>query len=136
MSRFARRTLLRSVATLPLIVASGMPRVRGDTATGTPRPPTSELKPLTGAAKPISVDERRLRIGKVQRLMEQRKVAALLLEPGASLEYFTGIRWHRSERTTAAIIPAHGEIVVVTPAFEGPLGARDAQGERRGASLG
>ena len=52
--------------------------------------------------------------------MEQRKVAALLLEPGASLEYFTGIRWHRSERTTAAIIPAHGEIVVVTPAFEAP----------------
>ncbi len=120
MSRVARRTLLRTAAALPLIAASGVPRARGATATGALKPPTGELEPLTGAARPISVDERRLRIEKVQRLMKQRKVAALLLEPGASLEYFTGIRWHRSERTTAAIIPAHGEVVVVTPAFEAP----------------
>jgi Xaa-Pro dipeptidase len=44
----------------------------------------------------------------------------LLIEPGASLEYFTGIRWHRSERTTLAIIPAQGPLIVVTPAFEEP----------------
>jgi Xaa-Pro dipeptidase len=109
----ARRTLLRTAAALPLIAAAGTPYAWGSIATG-------ELKSLTGGAKPISLAERRSRIEKVQRLMEQRKVAALLLEPGASLEYFTGIRWHRSERTTAAIIPAHGEVVVVTPAFEAP----------------
>jgi Xaa-Pro dipeptidase len=52
--------------------------------------------------------------------MEQRRIGALLIESGASLEYFTGIRWHRSERTTAAIIPAHGDVLIVTPAFEEP----------------
>jgi Xaa-Pro dipeptidase len=53
-------------------------------------------------------------------LMGQRKVAALLIEPGSTLDYFTGIRWHRSERITLAIIPAHGDVLVVTPAFEEP----------------
>ena len=52
--------------------------------------------------------------------MEQRRIGALLIESGASLEYFTGIRWHRSERTTAAVIPARGEVLIVTPAFEEP----------------
>jgi Xaa-Pro dipeptidase len=75
---------------------------------------------MTGAAQPISADERRTRIAKVQGLMAQRKIAALLIEPGSSLEYFTGIRWRRSERTTLAIIPASGEVLVVTPAFEEP----------------
>jgi Xaa-Pro dipeptidase len=78
------------------------------------------LKPITGDAKPISANERQGRIHKVQSLMAEQKVAALLIEPGSSMEYFTGIRWHRSERTTLAIIPAGGEIVVVTPAFEEP----------------
>ena len=75
---------------------------------------------MTGAAKPISADERRARIAKVQALMEQGKVSALLIEPGSSLDYFTGIRWRRSERITLAIIPARGEVIVVTPAFEEP----------------
>src|ERR1700733_5991745 len=63
---------------------------------------------------------RRARIAKVQALMEQRRIGALLIESGASLEYFTGIRWRRSERTTAAIIPARGDVLIVTPAFEEP----------------
>jgi Xaa-Pro dipeptidase len=79
-----------------------------------------KLKSLTGGAKPISAEERRARIEKAQTLMAQRKVAALLVESGSSLEYFTGIRWRRSERTTLAIIPASGEVLVVTPAFEEP----------------
>ena len=75
---------------------------------------------MTGAAVPISADERRVRIAKVQRLMEQRNVGALLVDTGSTLDYFTGIRWSPSERTTAAIIPARGELIVITPAFEEP----------------
>jgi Xaa-Pro aminopeptidase len=75
---------------------------------------------MTGNAKPISVEERRGRIDKVQSLMAEQRVAALIIEPGSALEYFTGIRWHRSERTTVAIIPIRGETLVVTPAFEEP----------------
>jgi Xaa-Pro dipeptidase len=69
---------------------------------------------------PISAEEHRARLGKVQGLMQQRKIAALLVEAGTALEYFTGIRWWRSERTTAAVIPAEGQVVVVTPFFEEP----------------
>jgi Xaa-Pro dipeptidase len=78
------------------------------------------LKSLTGSVKPISPAERLGRVAKVQGLMQQQKIAALLIEPGSSLEYFTGIRWHRSERTTAAVIPASGDLLVITPAFEEP----------------
>ena len=81
---------------------------------------TETLAPLTTAAQPISVEERRARLAKVQDLMQRRRIAALLVEPGSTMDYFTGVLWHRSERTTAAVIPARGEVVIVTPAFEEP----------------
>jgi Xaa-Pro dipeptidase len=52
--------------------------------------------------------------------MREQGLSAVLLEPGASLVYFTGLQWWRSERLTAAVIPAEGEILVVTPFFEEP----------------
>jgi Xaa-Pro dipeptidase len=82
--------------------------------------PAPELKSMTADAKPISVEERRARIAKVQALMGERKIGALLIEPGSTLDYFTGVLWHRSERITLAVIPARGEVLVVTPAFEEP----------------
>jgi Xaa-Pro dipeptidase len=87
---------------------------------GLPAASAADLKSITADAKPISVEERRARIAKVQMLMGQRKVAALLVEPGSTLDYFTGIKWRRSERITLAIIPARGDVSVVTPAFEEP----------------
>jgi Xaa-Pro dipeptidase len=71
-------------------------------------------------APPITSAERGARLAKLQLLLQRDKVAALLVEAGPSLEYFTGIRWWRSERTTAALIPASGKPVVVTPFFEVP----------------
>jgi Xaa-Pro dipeptidase len=110
-SMLTRRLFLQGTAAAPLLTAGAA------TALGSALP---QLKSLTTAAKPISVEERRARIEKVQALMAQRKVAALLVESGSSLEYFTGIRWRRSERTTLAVIPLSGEVLVVTPAFEEP----------------
>jgi Xaa-Pro dipeptidase len=75
---------------------------------------------MTAGAKPISAAERRGRIAKLQRLLTDQGVAALIVESGSSLDYFTGIQWWRSERTTAAVIAAQGEVVIVTPAFEEP----------------
>jgi Xaa-Pro dipeptidase len=75
---------------------------------------------MTAGAKPISVEERLARIARLQRLMVDQKIGALILESGSSLDYFTGVQWRRSERTTAAVIPARGGVVVVTPAFEEP----------------
>src|SRR5215472_2115918 len=80
----------------------------------------AELSSLTRGAQPISAGEHGARLSKVQGLMQQQKIAAFLVESGPSLEYFTGVRWRRSERTTAALIPADGQVVVVTPFFEEP----------------
>ena len=76
--------------------------------------------PKFTGAPPITPAERAARIAKVQSLMQRDRIAALLVEAGSSLEYFTGIRWWRSERTTAALIPAAGKTIVVTPFFEVP----------------
>jgi Xaa-Pro dipeptidase len=112
MTMLSRRGFLSAAAGVPLIAMAAENRP--------PISPAAELKSVTADAKPISGEERRARIAKVQMLMSERKVAALLIEPGSTLDYFTGIRWRRSERITLAIIPVRGEVVVVTPAFEEP----------------
>lgn len=78
------------------------------------------LKPMTSGAKPISPAERNARVTKLQGLMQQKKIAALLVDTGSTLDYFTGVQWHLSERVTAAVIPAFGKTVIVTPFFEQP----------------
>ena len=108
----SRRAFLQGTAAAPLIAAGAHAFAAEPAAMG--------LKSLTTDAKPISAEERRGRIAKAQAIMAQSQLAALLIEPGATLDYFTGIRWHRSERTTLAVIPAHGDVLVVTPAFEEP----------------
>ena len=92
----------------------------GSSAPGAAREPRATAGTKASAVAPITAQEHEARLAKVQRLMQQRKVAALLLEAGSSLEYFTGIRWWRSERTTAALLPAEGGVVVITPDFEAP----------------
>ncbi|HXB19217.1 MAG TPA: Xaa-Pro peptidase family protein [Steroidobacteraceae bacterium] len=113
MSTVSRRGFFGLTAAGAALAASEQVRA-APTATG------SELSSLTRDAQPISSDEHGARLAKVQGLMQQQKTAAFLVEAGPSLEYFTGIRWHRSERTTAALIPADGRVVVVTPYFEEP----------------
>ncbi len=127
MSRTSRREFLKGACAWPLAAAAvscgaaARADEPGAAAAAAPQPaPAPALKSITGNAHPISVAERRARIAKLQGLMSQRRIGALLIESGASLEYFTGIRWHRSERTTAAVIPARGEVLIVTPAFEEP----------------
>ena len=78
--------------------------------------PQAGFEPLP----PISVEERKARVAKAQEFMRTAGLGALLLEPGSSMLYFTGISWWRSERLTAVLIPAQGDIAVVTPYFEEP----------------
>lgn len=80
----------------------------------------SGLKPMTGDAVPIGRDERMRRLAQAQDLMRRHGLSAVLVEAGSSLDYFTGVRWWRSERLTAAVIPVTGEPLVVTPFFERP----------------
>ncbi|HEU5137026.1 MAG TPA: Xaa-Pro peptidase family protein [Steroidobacteraceae bacterium] len=80
----------------------------------------TSLAPMTGDVKPIARAEYLARIDKARALMGKLGVGALLIEPGASLVYFTGVHWWRSERLTAAVLPRDGEIAIVTPHFEEP----------------
>jgi len=75
--------------------------------------------PIAEAA-PITAAERRRRMDKAQRLMREQGIGALFVEAGSSLLYFTGVSWWRSERLTAALIPAEGDTLIVTPEFEEP----------------
>jgi len=110
--RPSRRGLLRAAAALPLLSIPAILHAA--------EPDLSALAPMTGDAVPISRAERAARVARAQSLMKANGIGAVLIEPGASLVYFTGIQWHRSERLTCAILPAEGEACVVTPFFEEP----------------
>ncbi len=78
------------------------------------------LTPITGSVARIGPAERAARLERAQALMAAHGLAAIVVEPGASLVYFTGVDWHRSERLTLALLPARGQPVIVTPFFEAP----------------
>ena len=82
--------------------------------------PKSLLKDITGNVSAISSNERLVRVAKAQNIMQKQNIAALVIEPGASMDYFSGIQWWRSERLTALVIPKEGDIAIVCPFFEEP----------------
>src|SRR6476659_6885656 len=65
-----------------------------------------------------SVATYRERIAKLQEAMKEFGLGAVVLEPGAAMMYLTGVRWGKSERTFAVVLPAKGEPVWVLPGFE------------------
>ena len=74
--------------------------------------------PAWSPVTPISDDERLARIEKARRLMVENNIAAMLLEPGTSMFYYTGVRWGLSERPFGVVIPARGELAYISPGFE------------------
>ena len=109
---FTRRGAMAGAATLATMSAMTPLLARAQAAAG--------LTSMSTGAAPISVAELNARVAKAQRLMQAQGVKALVIEPGASMIYFTGVHWGRSERPTVAVIPAEGEPLIVTPHFEEP----------------
>lgn len=66
----------------------------------------------------VSLDTYKERIAKLQDAMKEFGLGAVVLEPGAAMLYLTGVRWGKSERTFAVVLPATGEPVWVLPGFE------------------
>ncbi len=58
------------------------------------------------------------RIARLQQAMGEFVLQAVVLEPGPAMMYLTGVRWGKSERTFAVVLPAKGDPVWVLPAFE------------------
>ena len=107
-----------AIASLPL--SQTVSAANTTSANPSPGAKTSELPNISSKSIPISKAERVARIKKAQILMTQFNIAAMVLEPGAAMDYFTGIQWWRSERLTAVVIPREGEIAVLCPFFEEP----------------
>lgn len=78
----------------------------------------ARLKPMLGHCQPITVEEHRDRISALQARMSVAGLDAVYVDAGTNLTYYTGTRWHPSERLMGAIIPASGPITYVGPAFE------------------
>src|SRR5690349_21079181 len=76
------------------------------------------LRRMTDNVVPITIEERKGRIDKAQRLMREQHIDAIYIEPGSSMFYYTGMRWGTSERMLAMVLPARGEIGWVCPKFE------------------
>ena len=58
------------------------------------------------------------RIARLQAAMQEFGLQAIVLEPGPAMLYLTGVRWGKSERTFAVVLPAKGGPVWVLPGFE------------------
>ncbi|MGO1305492.1 MAG: M24 family metallopeptidase [Sphingomonas parapaucimobilis] len=107
----SRRAMIAAAA-LPFLVRPGLLRAA--------EPDLSGLSDITGGAVPIGPEERARRLARAQGLMKANGIGAILIEPGSTMVYFTGVQWWRSERLTAVIIPVEGQPCIVTPFFEEP----------------
>jgi Xaa-Pro dipeptidase len=110
-SQIRRRRFLQGAGAVAAAMTIPLDRVVAEAAHDLPSIP---IPP------PISASERLQRLAKARALMGQHGIGAIIVEPGASLDYFTGVQWWRSERLTAAVIPARGDPIIVTPFFERP----------------
>jgi len=77
-----------------------------------------QLTSQTSEVSPISLMERKSRIAKAQKLMQEKGFGAILIDGGTTLTYFTGLRWGGSERPMVTVIPAKGEVFYICPGFE------------------
>jgi len=108
----SRRGALAAALVAPAALATSTVRAA--------EPDLAALNDITGEAKPIDAAEYARRLARAQALMKANNIAAVVIEAGSSMVYFTGVHWWQSERLTAAILPAEGMACIVTPFFEEP----------------
>lgn len=70
----------------------------------------SVLIPYDDKQKGISIDEFQQRILKAQEIMRHKNISAMYLNAGTNLYYFTGTKWHASERMVGEILPTEGNL--------------------------
>lgn len=123
-----RRTLLGGIALGGLGVAAanlagckapeGAADPRPEDAAATTRELFRHLRDQSGSVAPISPAERRERRARLARVLREQSLDALLVEPGATMSWLTGISWGRSERLFAFLGSADGDHRWIVPAFE------------------
>ncbi|MGA2144430.1 MAG: Xaa-Pro peptidase family protein [Bryobacteraceae bacterium] len=96
------------------------------------------LKPMTGDIQPIGEGERLGRIEKARRLMRENRIAAIVCQGGASLFYYTGVRWTADGGPTLAwVLPAKGEAgwVIAEADLDRARQAMRMSADRAGANI-
>ena len=76
------------------------------------------LNNMASGSQSITHNEHQSRIDKATQLMRENKLAAIYLDAGTNLYYFTGTRWRGSECMVGALLTASGELHYIAPAFE------------------
>jgi len=116
-SEFTRRELLLAGA------AGGVAALgacsRGGTASEERIADTlGDLEPDVGALPSFPPDVHVERRGRLQRVLSERGLDAILLGPTVNLTYFTGTTWRASERLFGCVVFADGGAVFIAAAFE------------------
>lgn len=78
----------------------------------------ASLKKMLEAIQPFGPEDFQLRWQKASRLITDQKLGSLWVEPGPTMQYFTGVNWWRSERTFGFILFPDKAPVWVCSAFE------------------
>jgi len=114
----SRRRFLTS-STLAVGASAAIPGIAHATERPDSLPPAiAAMRSRHDEARPITSEERLARQEKARRLMKENGLSAILLTPGTSLRYFTGIHWEGGERLFAIVLPLKGDAFYVAPAFE------------------
>ncbi len=95
-----------------------------------------KLRPMTDGIQPITAEERQSRIEKAHRLMRDNKLAAIVLEGGTSLFYFTGIRLPAVDPPAVLVLPAKGELTWVVPGSDARISGSIKGGDIRSYAAG
>jgi len=78
----------------------------------------ARLRQWLAAIKPFGPEDYQKRCQKAFRLISDQRLGGLFVEPGPSLQYFSGVNWWRSERTFGLLLFPDREPVWVCSAFE------------------
>lgn len=84
----------------------------------TPAEALASLNNMTKGIPVVGKQEYQSRINRAQTYMQQHDIAAVYLNAGTNMTYFTGLEWYASERLVGAILPAQGDVVFIAPTFE------------------
>ena len=111
-----RRTLLKTGAGLAALPIVGCASAR-------PSPELlandfSDLNGLCDGAVPLDTSDWARHIAKIQRSMAEAELTAVVVEPGPTMFYLSGVRWRPSERAFLLVVPSQGAPWWVCPAFE------------------
>ncbi|MEP2650913.1 MAG: aminopeptidase P family N-terminal domain-containing protein, partial [Paraglaciecola sp.] len=83
--------------------------------TQSPEQALASLSDMTNNLESIRAEEHLARMANAQAYMQSHNIDAIYLNAGTNLTYFTGMKWHASERMVGAILPAKGELQYIAP---------------------